>query len=135
MTFKEEVEENREIMEYLANKFFGGKCAVTHKPYEMKGFTIHHLEERDGDVLARDYKKKWGKIRYRIHYLRDLAEQFQNDPTLKDRTVLIRNFVHIRLDHYRNGITKFSLEKGDRQRFCDVAMATKTHGTKGRAKA
>jgi hypothetical protein len=134
MTIKEEVEESRKIMTYLADTFFDNKCAVTLATFEGKGMVIHHLEEREGDVLSRPYKKKYGKTRYRIHYLRDLKKQFDKDPTLAERTILVQLYVHTRFDHPRNGVCKFSLEKGDRQRFCDYAMKTKTAGRGGRIK-
>lgn len=127
MTIRDELVESCDIMEYLAESFFGNRCHVTHKEFERKGFAIHHLEERDGDILARDYKKKYGK-RYRVFYLRALKEQFMTDPTLPERTVLIKNYVHARLDHYKNGVCKFPMEQ--RARFCDVAMKTKTVGRK-----
>ena len=124
MTVKEEQEESWEIMKYLADKFFDSKCAITFEECNGKGFSIHHLEEKDGDILHRPYKKKYGKYRYRIHYLRDLKKQFDNDPTLANRTILVQNFVHARYDHYKNGTNKFPMEQ--RVRFCKYALLTIT---------
>ncbi len=130
MTIKEELEEVYEIMGYLARKFFHGECAVTKTEFEKKGFSIHHLEEFDNDILARPYRKQYGKYRYRIHYLRDLKKQFDTDSTLVKRTILILNFVHARLDHPRNGVCKFPMDQ--RKIFCDYAMKTRTQGRKRR---
>lgn len=124
MTIKEEIEECYQIMRYIAKEFFNNKCAVTEVECEGKGFAVHHLEERDGDVLTRPYKKLFKKYRYRIHYLRALKEQFENDPTLAKRTILIQNYVHARYDHYKNGINKFPMPQ--RVKFCKFALLTVT---------
>ena len=130
MTIKEELDEVYEIMEYLAHKYFNGECAVTKRKFERKNFVIHHEEEHDNDILSRPYRKQYGKLRYRIHYLRDLKKQFDTDSTLVTRTVLILNYVHRRLDHPRNGICKFPMDQ--RERFCEIALKTKTQGRKRR---
>lgn len=115
-------------MKFLAETYFENRCAVTHKEFG-KGFTIHHLEEKPGDILARDYVKLYrakgqGPYRYRVHYLRALKNQFATDSTLTDRTILITTMIHMKLDHPRNGICKLKMDT--RQRLCEYALKTIT---------
>ena len=114
------MKESWAIMKYLGDKFFGGHCAVTGVECEGKGFAIHHLEEKDGDILHGPYKKQYGKYRYRIHYLRDLKKQFDGNPELAKRTILIQNYVHARFDNPRNGVNKFPMPQ--RILFCKYAL-------------
>ena len=128
MTIKEEIEECSDIMQRLAEMYFDNKCAVTYDDFTRTGFAVHHKEEKDEDVLSRDYKKKYKKYRYRIHYLRDLEKQFESDPTLKKRTVLVKNSIHMKFDHPTNGICKMSID--NIKRFCEIALKTRTQGRK-----
>ncbi|MFB5617938.1 MAG: hypothetical protein ACE5Q4_04690 [Nitrosopumilus sp.] len=133
ITIREEWKEYYDVMEYLAEEYFNGECYVTKQKYERKGMGIHHLEEKDGDVLKRDYKKQYKRpSTASLMYIRDLMKQFYTDPTLKDRTVLVKNIVHTRLDHKVYGVTKFPMDQ--RERFVEILMATKMVGRKGRAK-
>lgn len=128
-TIREEYEEYYDNMEYIAKTFYDSKCAVSHKPFERKGFSIHHLEEFDGDVLKRNYTKRYSrKSTASLLYIRDLRKQLETDTTLQGRTILIKNYIHARYDHYKNGINRFPMEQ--RIRFCKYALMTITKRVK-----
>jgi len=117
ITWRSGVSESaREIMQDLAVRFFHNQCEVTHKEFEPKGFAIHHITEIENDVLRKFYPYS---VKGRDDYLRDLKPLVEDQP---DRFALIKNFVHTRLDHKRNGTTRFPMDQ--RIRFCDLALRT-----------
>ena len=112
-------------MRYLARKYFKSRCQVTLEPFQDKGFTIHHIREITNDVLRSQFPKG---NKGREEYLNALKPLVEKDPS---RFALIKNGIHIKLDHRRNGVTRLKME--NRKRFCDLAMKT-IHNRKIKAK-
>lgn len=109
-------ETSTSIMRYLARTFFNNRCEVTHEPFQEKGFVIHHVQEIENDVLRSQFPKG-EKGRY--EYLKALKPLVEKDPS---RFALIKNGIHTKLDHKRNGVTRLKME--NRVRFCDLALRT-----------
>lgn len=103
-------------MSYLARKYFNNRCEVTLEEYKPKGFVIHHIREIKNDVLRRQFPP--GE-KGRFEYLKALLPLVEKDPR---RFALIKNGIHTKLDHKRNGVTRLKME--NRKRFCDLAMRT-----------
>ena len=103
-------------MAYLARKYFNNRCEVTLEEYKSKGFVIHHIREIEKDVLRSQFPK--GE-KGRFEYLKALMPLVERDPS---RFALIKNGIHTKLDHKRNGVTRLKME--NRKRFCDLAMRT-----------
>lgn len=112
-------------MRYLAKTYFNNRCEVTLESFQDKGFVIHHVEEIEKDVLRSQFPKG---IKGRDQYLNALKPLVENDPS---RFALIKNGIHTKLDHKRNGVTRLKME--NRKRFCDLAMRT-IHIKKGKTK-
>lgn len=110
------MESSTEIMRYLARKYFNNRCEVTLEPFQDKGFAIHHVEEIEKDVLRPQFPKG---NKGREQYLNALKPLVESDPS---RFALIKNGIHTKLDHKRNGVTRLKME--NRKRFCDLAMRT-----------
>ena len=110
------LESSIEIMQYLARKYFKNRCEVTLEEFKPKGFVIHHIREIKGDVLRRQFPP--GE-KGRFEYLKKLMVMVERDPS---RFALIKNGIHTKLDHKRNGVTRLKME--NRKRFCDLAMRT-----------
>ena len=115
-------------MQEMALRFFDNKCFVTHEKFKKRGFVIHHVIELEkGEVLRRNYPNgEKGRATY-LKTLLPLVEwdylMYKNNPDLhKRRYALIKNGIHTKLDHVRNGVTRLELSK--RERFCDLAMRT-----------
>ena len=119
------MESSTKIMRYLARKYFKSRCQVTLEPFQDKGFTIHHIREITNDVLRSQFPKG---NKGREEYLNALKPLVEKDPS---RFALIKNGIHIKLDHRRNGVTRLKME--NRKRFCDLAMKT-IHNRKIKAK-
>lgn len=105
-----------EIMRDLAIRFFHNQCKVTLEEFQPKGFVIHHVIEIKNDVLSRQFPKT---PKGKDEYLRALKPLVEECP---ERFALIKNSIHTKLDHVRNGITRMKME--DRQRFCYLALRT-----------
>lgn len=119
-------DEASQIMSVMALRFFNNRCQVTLEKFKKRGFVIHHVKELvKGEVLRRNYPN--GE-KGRAIYLKDLYplveedyNMFKNMPEHR-RYALIKNPIHTKLDHVRNGVTR--LEMGKRERFCDLALRT-----------
>jgi len=105
-----------EIMRDLAIRFFHNQCEVTLSKFNIRGFVIHHVHEIQNDVLRKQFPKG---VKGRDDYLRALKPLVEECP---ERFALIKNSIHAKLDHVRNGITRMKME--DRQRFCYLALRT-----------
>ena len=88
------------IMGYLAHRYFNNECFVTHNKFKPRGFVIHHLRYIDNDVRRENYPK--GE-KGRLQYLINLKVMVEKQPF---RFMLITNGVHIRLDHFKRGLTR-----------------------------
>ena len=110
------MESSNEIMSYLARKYFNNRCRVTLETFKTKGFVIHHIREINNDVLRSQFAK--GE-KGRTEYLNALKPLVERDPT---RFALIKNGIHTKLDHKRNGVTRLKME--NRIRFCELALET-----------
>lgn len=119
------IETSTDVMRYLARRFFDNKCFVTHETFKDKGFVIHHIFEIEHDVLRSQFAKG-EKGRY--EYLRSLKSMVEDRP---ERFALIKNGIHTKLDHKRNGVTRLKME--NRKRFCDLALRT-IHRNKSKGK-
>lgn len=117
-----------EIMRYLAKKYFNNRCQVTLETFKDKSFVIHHIREIENDVLRSQFPKG---IKGRDSYLTALKPLVERDPS---RFALVKNGIHTKLDHVRNGVTRLKME--NRIRFCDLALKTihKKKIIKGRGK-
>ena len=110
------MESSTEIMSYLARKYFDNRCRITLETFKPKGFVIHHIREIDNDVLRSQFPK--GE-KGRTLYLNALKPLVEKDPS---RFALIKNGIHTKLDHKRNGVTRLKME--NRIRFCKLALET-----------
>ena len=111
-----ELKSSTEIMQYLARKYFKNRCEVTLEEFKPIGFVIHHIREINNDVLRSQFPKGESG---RFEYLKKLMPLVEKDPS---RFALIKNGIHTKLDHKRNGVTRLKME--NRKRFCDLAMRT-----------
>lgn len=103
-------------MRYLAKTYFNNRCEVTLETFKDVGFVIHHIREIENDVLRSQFPKG---AKGRDQYLTTLKPLVEDDPT---RFALIKNGIHTKLDHKRNGVTRLKME--NRIRFCDLALRT-----------
>ena len=106
-------------------ELFGNRCYVTHEPFKVKGFVLHHIREIPNDVLRSNYPKT---PMGREQYLIDLEHRVRKNP---EDFALIKNGIHTKLDHNRNGVTRLKME--NRKRFCELALKT-IHIKKSRGK-
>ena len=84
--------------------------------FRSNGFTLHHVEEIEGDVLRKNYNHDFKGM---SQYYTDLEKLVEDRP---ERFALITNPIHHKLDNTRSGITRLKLE--NRIRFCDLALRT-----------
>ena len=119
------IESSTDIMRYLARNYFNNECFVTKEQFQDKGFVIHHIIEIEKDVLRSQFPKG---IKGRDQYLNALKPLVESDPS---RFALIKNGIHTKLDHKRNGVTRLKME--NRKRFCDLALRT-IHIKKGKVR-
>lgn len=110
------------IMQELAIRFFDNRCFVTHEKFKRRGFVIHHLWYLDDDVTRGAYPK--GE-KGRQEYIKALKPMVENMPF---RFMLIKNGVHTRMDHVRNGLTRMKRENF--MRLCVAVLLTKKHKKK-----
>lgn len=103
-------DEATDIMAYLALAYFENKCFVTHEKFRRRGFVIHHLWYlEDGKDVTRGMFPKGEKGRQEyIKALRPLVEQ------QPERFMLLKNGIHTRMDHIRNGLTRMKPENFER---------------------
>jgi hypothetical protein len=110
------------ILAELAMRFFDNRCFVTHKKFQSRGFTLHHLWYIKNDVRRENYPKG---VRGRDEYYRDLKPLVEKAP---HRFLLITNGVHTRIDHHRRGLSRMN-----RDNFLRLFMAvilTRKNGSK-----
>ena len=104
-------------MSYLARTYFDNRCFVTHEKFKKRGFVIHHLYYIDNDVIRGNYPK--GE-KGRQEYMKDLKPMVEREPF---RFMLIKNGIHTRMDHVRNGLTRMKRENFIR--LCVAVLLTK----------
>ncbi len=95
-------------MQDLAIRFFDNRCFVTHEKFKKRGFVIHHLKYIDGDVRRENYPT--GE-KGRLEYLKDLRPMVEAIP---GRFMLLKNGIHTRIDHPRNGLSRMKKENQSR---------------------
>tara|TARA_R110000851_G_scaffold237848_1_gene390676 strand:- start:133 stop:528 length:396 start_codon:yes stop_codon:yes gene_type:complete len=93
-------DEATKIMQYMALAFYDNRCFVTHEKFKERGFVIHHLWYIENDVRRENYPKG---DKGRQLYMSDLKEMVERNP---DRFILIKNGIHTRIDHPRNGLSR-----------------------------
>jgi hypothetical protein len=96
------------IMQELAIRFFDNQCYVTHEKFKLRGFVIHHLWYLENDVRRENYPKG-EKGRYT--YLKELIPMVEENP---DRFMLLKNGIHTRIDHPRNGLSRLKTDNFER---------------------
>lgn len=105
------------IMQDLAVRFFDNQCFVTHDKFKRRGFVIHHLWYVENDVRRENYPKgEKGRLQYLID-LRPMVEQ------MPFRFMLLKNGIHTRIDHPRNGLAR--MKKENQMRLFVAVMLTK----------
>ena len=97
-------DEATKIMQYLALTFYENRCFVTHEKFRKRGFVLHHLWYIDNDVRRENYPK--GE-KGRQNYMKALKPMVEKNP---DRFILIKNGIHTRIDHPRNGLARMKRE-------------------------
>jgi len=97
-----------DIMQDLALRFFDNQCFVTHDKFKRRGFVIHHLWYIENDVRRENYPKG-EKGRYQ--YLKALRPMVEKEP---NRFMLLKNGIHTRIDHPRNGLSRMKSENFER---------------------
>jgi hypothetical protein len=107
-------------LEEMAYQFYDGKCRVTREKFKPVGFTLHHIEYIEDDVERKQYPK--GPLGTEQYY-NDLYPLVEDNP---DRFALIKNSIHTKLDHVRNGVCRLNMD--NRIRFCELALLTKKRG-------
>ena len=85
-----------EILSKLAHMYYDDRCFVTHEKFRITGFTLHHLWYIENDVIWKHYKN-------RDKYYEDLEPLVHDNPK---RFILVKNGVHTRIDHPRNGLSR-----------------------------
>ena len=104
-------------MQDLALRFFDNRCFVTREKFKKRGFVIHHLWYLEDDVRRENYPN--GE-KGRLEYLTDLRSMVEHMPF---RFMLLKNGVHTRIDHPRNGLSR--MKKENRDRLFQAVMMTK----------
>ena len=116
-------DEATSIMGYLARTYFDNRCFVTHEKFRDRGFVIHHLKYIENDVIRGNYPK--GE-KGRQDYIKALKPMVEAQPF---RFMLLKNGVHTRIDHVRNGLSRMKKENQIRL-FIAVLMTIKTRRKK-----
>jgi hypothetical protein len=101
-------EKAEDIMQDLALRFFDNRCFVTHEKFKKRGFVIHHLKYIENDVRRENYPK--GE-KGRLQYLKDLRPMVEAIP---GRFMLLKNGIHTRIDHPRNGLSRMKKDNQSR---------------------
>ena len=97
-------DEATKIMQYMALTFYDNRCFVTHEKFKERGFVIHHLWYLKNDVRRENYPKG---DKGRQLYMADLKVMVERNP---QRFLLIKNGIHTRIDHPRNGLSRMKKE-------------------------
>ena len=97
-------DEATKIMQYLALSFYENRCFVTHEKFKKRGFVLHHLWYIENDVRRENYPK--GE-KGRQSYMKALKGMVEKNP---NRFILIKNGIHTRIDHPRNGLSRMKRE-------------------------
>ena len=99
-------------------KLYDNRCFVTHEPFKVKGFVLHHLWYLpSGDIERKNYPKG---AKGRDQYIIDLEPLVRQMPF---RFVLIKNGIHTKLDHVRNGVSR--LKRENQYRFIILMLLTR----------
>ena len=93
-------DEATKIMQELAIRFFNNRCFVTWDKFKPRGFVIHHLWYIENDVRRENYAKG---DKGRQLYMSELKGMVSRNP---ERFILIKNGIHTRIDHPRNGLSR-----------------------------
>jgi len=93
-------DEATKIMQELAIRFFNNRCFVTWDKFKERGFVIHHLWYIENDVRRENYAKG---DKGRQLYMSELKGMVARNP---ERFILIKNGIHTRIDHPRNGLSR-----------------------------
>ena len=93
-------DEATKIMQELAIRFFNNRCFVTLDKFKERGFVIHHLWYIENDVRRENYPKG---DKGRQLYMSELKGMVSRNP---ERFILIKNGIHTRIDHPRNGLSR-----------------------------
>jgi hypothetical protein len=101
-------DEATKIMQYLALAYFDNKCFVTNEKFKSRGFVIHHLWYIDHDVRRENYPKG---DKGRQSYMKALKGMIEKNP---NRFILIKNGIHTRIDHPRNGLSRMKKDNFER---------------------
>ena len=115
--------EATDIMAYLARTYFNNRCFVTHEKFKRRGFVIHHLWYLDTDAIRSNFPK--GE-KGRQEYIKALQPFVEKNP---DRFLLIKNGIHTRIDHHRNGLSR--MKKDNFTRLVVAVKMTKKTKRKG----
>ena len=135
-------------MQDLALRFFDNRCFVTREKFKKRGFVIHHLWYLENDVRRENYPN--GE-KGRLEYLTDLRPMVEKGLSKKEqneekfrlkilkqemnnmfdelaenglyRFMLLKNGVHTRIDHPRNGLSR--MKKENQMRLFLAVMMTK----------
>ena len=105
------------IMADMAIRFFDNRCFVTHEKFKKRGFVIHHLWYIENDVRREDYKP--GE-KGRLRYLTSLRKMIERMPY---RFMLLKNGMHIKIDHYKRGLSRMKRENFSR--LCVAVLLTR----------
>ena len=108
-----------EIMSYLARVYFDNRCFVTHEKFRKRGFVIHHLYYLENDITRGNYPK--GE-KGRQEYIKALKPMVEAQPF---RFLLLKNGIHTRMDHIRNGLTR--MKRDNFMRLCVAVLLTRKH--------
>ena len=101
-------DEATKIMQYLALTFYENRCFVTLEKFKERGFVIHHLWYITNDVRRENYPK--GE-KGRQSYMKALKGMVEKNP---NRFILIKNGIHTRIDHPRNGLSRMKKDNFER---------------------
>ena len=110
-------DEATEIMGYLARTYFDNRCFVTHEKFRDRGFVIHHLKYIENDAIRGNYPN--GE-KGRQDYIKALRPMVEAEPF---RFMGLKNGVHTKMDHVRNGITR--MKKENQMRLFIACLLTK----------
>jgi hypothetical protein len=110
-------DEATNIMQDLFLRFFENRCFVTREKFQKRGFVIHHLWYIEGDVIRGNYPK--GE-KGRQDYIKALRPMVEAEPF---RFMGLKNGVHTKMDHVRNGITR--MKKENQMRLFIACLLTK----------
>ena len=106
-------------MQQLALRFYDNKCFVTHEKFKTRGFVLHHLWYIENDVRRENYPK--GE-KGRQSYMKALKRMVEQNP---DRFILIKNGIHTRIDHPRNGLARMKRKENFTRLVLAVQMTIK----------